>query len=195
MSDTQFTDVSVSRKKFNREIREFRRMSDQYLLRGWLLAHVKFPIVRVIFATSKTNPVMILCGVSFDYTNYDAVPPSVRLVHPITGIPYKSSEMPTFLPRFVQKSDANVEPIELEEQRLMQHRGGDDVPFLCLAGVREYHEHPAHSGDSWELHRPLGAGRLVRLIQIISKYGLDTVNGYTVNMIPQLQLNFVPQPE
>jgi hypothetical protein len=26
-------------------------------------------------------------------------------------------------------------------------------PFLCLRGIREYHEHPQHSGDEWLLYR------------------------------------------
>ena len=25
-------------------------------------------------------------------------------------------------------------------------------PFLCLRGVREYHEHPQHDGDDWALY-------------------------------------------
>jgi len=26
-------------------------------------------------------------------------------------------------------------------------------PFLCVRGIREYHEHPQHSGDEWLLYR------------------------------------------
>ncbi|WP_306919914.1 putative metal-binding protein [Rhizobium mesoamericanum] len=36
----------------------------------------------------------------------------------------------------------------------------EDEPFLCMAGVREYHDNPAHSGDPWLLHRGSGEGRL-----------------------------------
>jgi hypothetical protein len=28
-------------------------------------------------------------------------------------------------------------------------------PFLCVKGIREYHEHPQHDGDSWCLYRGL----------------------------------------
>jgi hypothetical protein len=28
-----------------------------------------------------------------------------------------------------------------------------DRPFLCMRGVREYHEHPQHTGDDWMLYR------------------------------------------
>jgi Predicted metal binding domain len=27
------------------------------------------------------------------------------------------------------------------------------VPFFCMQGVREYHEHPQHTGDDWILYR------------------------------------------
>ncbi len=191
MSSVQSTDPAVSRKKFNREINEFRSQSEEYCRRGWLLAYAKYPHALVILATDKTNPVTILTGVSFDYTNYDVAPPSVRLVHPITGKPYKNSELPTQLPRLLPASNTPGAPeVGLPVQILMQAYGPDDIPFLCLAGVREYHEHPAHSGDHWELHRPSGAGRLIRLIEIISKYGLETIDGLSVQIIPKIEFKF-----
>lgn len=68
----------------------------------------------------------------------------------------------------------------------MQADGPNEVPFLCLAGVREYHEHPAHSGDVWELHRTEGAGRLVRLLEIVSKYGVEPIVSLQVQLIPKI---------
>ena len=203
MSPAQFTDPVVSRNKFNREIAEFHSLRDQYSQQGWFLVHAKYPHAFVILATSKTKPVMIFSGVSFDYTNYDAVPPSVRLVHPITGKPYKNSELPSQLPRSLPAQRLNLpgapegaQQLEfLQQQPLMQAYGSNDIPFLCLAGVREYHEHPAHSGDPWELHRPSGAGRLIRLIEIISKYGLETISGFNVQMIPKIVFSFGVPPE
>ena len=53
----------------------------------------------------------------------------------------------------------------------MQANSPEDVPFLCIAGVKEYHDHPGHSGDPWEMHRSSGGGRLIRLLEVISKYG------------------------
>ena len=196
MPSHQSTDAAVSRKKFAREIKEFRSLSDQYRQRGWFLVYAKYPHVLVVLATAKTSPVTILTGVFFDYTNYDAEPPSVRLVHPITGEPYKNSELPTSLPRLLPSSNQHgiLEGVP-DIQTLMQAYGPDDIPFLCIAGVREYHEHPAHSGDRWELHRPIGAGRLVRLLGIISKYGLETITGLNVQMIPKIGFNFNVSPE
>ena len=225
MSEPQFADPAVSRRKFDREIAEFRSRAFEYGRRGWLLAEAEFPHALVILTTPKTQPIMILCGVWFDYSNYDAVPPSVRLVHPLTREPYKWSEVPTRLPRMpalpkapapggggaqplppgvtqalaqalAQGVPQGVAQVQLvEQQQLMQAYGNDDIPFLCIAGVREYHENPAHSGDHWASHRTSGAGRLVRLVDIISKYGLETINGFNVQMIPKIHFRFGDPPE
>ena len=198
MSETQFADPIVSRKKFGREVAEFRSQADEYRLRGWYLAQAKFPQALVILATAKTQPVTIMCGVLFDYSNYDAAPPSLRLVHPLTCEPYRHKELPTQLMR--RLPETNPPPVvrggeQISAQPLMMAHSTDDIPFLCIAGVREYHDHPAHSGDHWELHRPLGAGRLTRLVEIVSKYGLETVVGFGVQLIPQVGFNFGVPPE
>ena len=99
MPEAQFVDPAVSRRKFNKEISQFRAQADAYRCRGWYLAHAKFPEAVVILATTKTQPITLLVAVAFDYTNYDVVPPSVRLVHPLTFEPYKHSELPTKLPQ------------------------------------------------------------------------------------------------
>lgn len=69
------------------------------------------------------------------------------------------------------------------QQPLMQPPNDPDgLPFLCIAGVREYHEHPAHSGDLWELHRESGAGRLARVLEVIHKYGVEPIADYQVQL-------------
>ena len=207
VSEPQFVDPDVSRRKFDREIAEFRSQADEYGRRGWFLAEAEFPYALVILATAKTQPISILCGVWFDYSNYDAVPPSVRLVHPLTREPYKWSEVPTRLLRMPTPPHpgeeaqsppgvAQAQGVQVvAPQPLLQAHGDDDIPFLCIAGVREYHDHPAHSGDHWELHRTSGAGRLVRLVQVISKYGLETIVGFEVQMKPMIRFHFGVPPE
>lgn len=229
VSEPQFADPAVSRRKFNREIKEFRSQANEYGRRGWFLVLAEFPHALVVLATVKTQPIAILCGVWFDYSNYDAVPPSVRLVNPLTREPYKWSEVPTKLPRMPVLPEAEgaaqgpapgvEQPIPLGvvqalpagiaealaqgvpqaqvvmPQPLMQAYGDDDVPFLCIAGVREYHNHPAHSGDRWESHRTSGAGRLLRLIQVISKYGLETIDGFEVQFAPVVRFHAGVPPQ
>ena len=220
VSEPQFVDPAVSRRKFDREIAEFRSQAAEYGCRGWFLADAEFPHALVVLAAAKTKPISILCGVRFDYSNYDAAPPSVRLVHPLTREPYKWSQVPTQLPRMLpppKAGQAAAQPLPpgvaqalppelaqalaqggaqvVKPQPLMQAHGDDDIPFLCIAGVREYHEHPAHTGDPWESHRTSGAGRLIRLVQVISKYGLETINGFEVQFAPQIRFRVGVPPE
>lgn len=229
MAEPQFADSAVSRRKFEREISEFRSQAEEYGNRGWFLAEAEFPHALVILASANTQPISILCGVAFDYSNYDAAPPSVRLVHPMTRQPYTWSEVPTRLPRMPAPPEGEkaVHQVEVEAaeplppgvgqappaalmqalaqgvaqaqlvqpQPLMQAYGDDDIPFLCIAGVREYHEHPAHSGDRWESHRTSGAGRLMRLIGVISKYGLEPIENFRVQLTTKVQFNVGAPPQ
>jgi len=154
-------------------------------------------------ASPKLTPSAIVTGVCFDYTSYDAAPPSVRLVNPFTGQPYKASELPIQLMRALPEQKLQLPgmaegapAIAMQPQQpLMQAASKDEIPFLCLAGVREYHDQPAHSGDVWELHRAAGAGRLVRLLEIISRYGLEPIQSYAVQLLPQIGFNLnLPPP-
>jgi hypothetical protein len=191
----QAADPEVSRAKFERELAEFGELARDYQRRGWLRVRASFPEILVVLAAPQVKPPPIITGVLFDYTDYDLRPPSVRLVDPFTEAPYLARELPTTLRREVEAEapipglvlpGAAGTPRVLTQQALMQAQGPDELPFLCLAGVREYHEHPAHSGDRWELHRAVGAGRLVRLLEIIDTYGVKPINGYAVDLVPQI---------
>lgn len=203
MARAQYADPAVSKMKFDRELAEFGGLSDLYRQqRGWLLVKAEYPHVLVLLAAPKTNPCVLVMGVAFDYSNYDAAPPSVRLVHPLTATPYKAAELPTRLDRsmpaqaFLPPGAAPGGPqlVIQQQQPYMQAHTEDEVPFLCMAGVREYHEHPAHSGDVWELHRKEGHGRLVHILDVITRYGIEPIAGFRVHMQPVVGLNFGAPP-
>lgn len=189
----QSADPAVSRAKFDREIDDFRQLSGEYRARGWLLVHAQFPVVVAAMVARQLKPAAVLCGVKVDFTDYDARPPSVRLVDPLTDEPYTAAALPTTLKRAVEQEAPPGFPMPpgaharlMVEQPLMQSYGPEDIPFLCLPGVREYHEHPGHSGDAWELHRAAGAGRLVRILEVVDTYGLRPINGYNLALVPQI---------
>jgi hypothetical protein len=121
------------------------------------------------------------------------------LVDPFTGEAYTAEQLPTTLNRAlppIQLPGAAQGNMEMRgAQALMQAANPGDIPFLCIAGVREYHEHPGHSGDAWELHRPTGAGHLVRLLEIIHRYGVEPIRGYGVNLVPQIGFDYGEPPE
>ena len=195
----QYVDPAVSRSKFDREIADYRSFEADYQARGWFLVRAHWPVAIVVLASNKTKPPTIVTAVQFDYKNYDAAPPSVRLVDPFSGRCLLSKEIPTRLPRRIHGPEISmpdgtkVRPISAME--LMQAHSPEELPFLCVAGVKEYHDHPGHSGDPWEIHRSDGEGRLVRLLGVISKYGLEPVNNLHVNLAPQVTFAVSDPPQ
>jgi hypothetical protein len=196
-------DPVVSKRKFDAEITAFRENEEGYRRRGWFLVGADYPEVLVVMAAPQLSPPALVMGVLFDYTDYDLHPPSVRLVNPFTSEPYKRQNLPTTLKRTVPGGVVDQLPGGLPlppgvripdgaqvqvmtQQNLMQWYGDDDIPFLCIAGVREYHDHPAHSGDAWLLYRAEGAGRLVRLLEVIDKYGVAPITQYGIKLVPDV---------
>ena len=197
----QYVDPAVSRAKFDREITDYLSIEGDYRARGWFLVKANWPLVVVVLASNKTKPPAIVTTVQFDYTNYDAEPPSVRLIDPFSGRCLLSKELPTRLPRMIPGPELPIPgprgaKAQLNTaQELMQAHSPDDLPFLCIPGVKEYHDHPGHSGDAWEMHRSAGEGRLVRLLEVISKYGLEPVKGFHVNLVPQVAFAISEPPQ
>jgi hypothetical protein len=184
----QFVDPAVSKAKFEAEVAEYRALEAAYRLRGWILLRAEFPTAVVGLAAAHLRPAPFVTAVSLDYTNYDAVPPSVRLVNPFTEEPYAFKDLPTMLfqfrPEFVAAAAAAG---QIPYARLMQGDTPESIPFLCIPGVREYHQHPAHSGDAWELHRAAGAGKMCRIVEIIYELGVKPI-AYGISLITQVQM-------
>lgn len=191
MSSMQSVDPLVSATKFEREVDQFGALAAEYGRRGWFLAEADFPTALVLMSPPQLKPAPLLTGVLFDYSDYDLRPPSVKLVDPFTRNPWPADKLPIVLDRRTEVEGPlppgmvlppGLEPPKMfQVQSLVQSYPNED-PFLCIAGVREYHDHPAHSGDAWELHRPAGAGKMIRLLEIIDKYGLQPLNGYGFNL-------------
>jgi hypothetical protein len=196
----QFVDPAVSLAKFDQEVAHYRELSAEYERRGWFLVEAAYPVVFVVMASAKLQPPALVTGVLFDYTNYDAEPPSVRLVDPFTREPFLAGQLPTTLNQShpgeaVQIPGINGAAMQLQRvQPLMQAARPDEVPFLCVTGVREYHDHPGHTGDVWELHRAQGAGRLVRLLELVHRYGIEPIQDYSVQLVPQIAFEFGNPP-
>lgn len=209
----------VVHAKYDRELAQLVGEAARFRRKGILLLEAAFPTVLVGFAAPQLKPAALVMGVRFDYSDFDVKPPSVRFVDPFTGVPYAPEEMPTQMLRSVEmplpegfpapgvlpavspsegvelgQADAAVpRPMMVSHQPLVQvHEGG--VPFLCLAGVREFHEHPGHTGQPWELERPSGAGSLVRLVEVIHKYAVESIGGWAVNLVPQVSLGVGEPP-
>ena len=175
-------DPAVSRAKFAREVARYRELEDDYIRRGWWMVRAEFPEVFVVFGSPAVNPPAVAFGALLDFTNYDLWPPSVRLVNPFTRVRYRPDELPTRLPRRLPGPPDGAGQSAVVVQPLVQHHGPDGVPFVCLPGVREYHQHPAHSGDSWLLRRSRGEGTLHFLLDQLDRFGVRPIKGYNMGM-------------
>ena len=176
-----FVDPAVSLAKFEREVNDFRKFADAYQRRGIFLIDANFPKAFALILAIHAKPAPIVpFGVVLDFSNYDVVPPSVQLVNPSTREKLKEKEIPY---KFFRRlpTVAGSSPAELQVQPLLQ-AFVDERPFICLQGTREYHENPAHTGDSWFLHRGTGPGTLAFLLDVLSRYGAAPISGPQINV-------------
>src|SRR5439155_19241848 len=77
-------------------------------------------------------------------SEYDLDAPVLDFLDPWPDAPLQYNTMFRAL-QFEQDRQAHI---VLLDEHPTTHR-----PFLCLRGIREYHEHPQHSGDEWLLYR------------------------------------------
>ena len=73
---------------------------------------------------------------------------------------------------------APQQPLQIDVGNLMQWWTLDSIPFLCMRGVREYHRHPAHTGDAWLLHRGRGEGALSAILSAIHDHGRAPIQDF-----------------
>jgi hypothetical protein len=145
---------------------------DTYLRRGIFCRRIEYPVVSLLFAAAHVKPPALAFAVDIDFTNYDFEPPSLKFIDPITGESLKAENMPCGIIQIGVNGLPN---------NLVQGMPGQDA-FLCIPGIREYHQHPAHSGDSWFLYRSRGEGSLPFIIEQLYKHSVGAVNAYNFQM-------------
>lgn len=188
VTETQTVDPAVTRVKFEREVGRFREMEASYRKRGILLQDISYPTVTIVFCAAKLKPIALFGAVRIDFTDYDLRPPSVRFVDPLTHeeIAGKDCNLQLFrLPKVEGMSKeallalaSQTRPVQLTPLVLTDTPEGK--PFICLPGIREYHDNPAHTGDSWLLHRASGEGCLAFIVENIWKHGPNVYERYLV---------------
>lgn len=189
MPEPQGVDPAVSRAKFDREIALYREMEGSYRSRGWFLLEAAFPEALVMFVATGVKPAAVAAAVLLDFTDYDLQPASVRFVDPFTRRLLNRQELNLNMLR--KQIPPGVDPAmagllaqqgQLAMSDMIQANGLTDPPFVCLPGVREYHDNPAHSGDPWLLHRNSGEGSLAFILDKIWQHGVRPLQQYTWTM-------------
>jgi hypothetical protein len=166
-------DPKVNRIKFDREIQRLGEQREALEGRGiFVLTSSTYPHVDVFFVprhplqvlvpTPQTGNIILPPGTiqaaigqfasvaarafkaRFDLTDYDLRAPSVSFLDPWTDT---LLDWPNMFRAFEFEKDRGSHIVLLDKHPTTAK------PFLCLRGIREYHEHPQHSGDEWLLYR------------------------------------------
>jgi hypothetical protein len=167
----QVVDPIVSRRKFADELEQFRGANRVQRGRGIFLLQAVFPDMDFLFTIPQLSPLTVLFSVRINFDNYDLEPLSVRFTHPLTGEYLLLASVPLY--RKIEHPDR---PPEL--QPLVQ-KDATGLPFICMPGIREYHAHPAHTGDAWLRHRGIaGEGTLGFVLDKLYDYGIVPVTAF-----------------
>lgn len=167
----QVVDERVSRRKFEAELERWRRQSSEHTKRGIFVLEASFPKVFAVFAAAHLVPPGVVFAVEVDFTNYDLWPPSVRFLQPFTREPFRPGQLPPFV-RITPPVVAGTLPNFQQAVMFQDMSNAQSEAFMCMPGVREYHEHPAHNGDSWMLHRGTGEGTLFHVLDKLHEFGI-----------------------
>jgi len=192
----QTAEVAVSRRKFEREVARLRTSERLLVARGIWVTEAEFPYVKVAFLATRMVPRAVALAVRVDFTDYDVRPFSVKFWDPFDDRELLTSELQTMLPRRIDApvvTDAPAVPGAQAVTTLAQTHGPNMPAFLCLPGVREYHDHPAHTGDAWELHRRTDAGALFDLVETLWRYGSAPLTQLAIQMNVRLQQGEIPE--
>lgn len=184
-------DPEVTRRKLERELELWRENEETYRRRGWILLgrnelEVDIGLLGRLPIGAQPIPAMTAC-VRIDFTNFDLEPPSVEFIDPFTG---------EYAPPPVQ---ALVDTDEGPRDLVVHSHPDTNRPFFCVPGIRQYHEHPQHSGDSWLLHRETREGSLATICDRIWRAMARNLLGIQVQVqtLPgqlQIQLRLVNAP-
>ncbi len=184
MPEPQVVDPTVSRRKFDREVALHREREAFHRRRGCFLIDAVFPEVFVTCASVKVRPAAVVAGVVLDFTDYDLRPPSLTFVDPFTREPLTAKDLGlTMIRRPPDTDDAALLAMMqagVPMQNMIQANGPEARPFLCLPGIREYHDNSAHTGDSWLLHRGSYEGSLAFILEKIWAHGINPIEAFQI---------------
>jgi hypothetical protein len=128
-------------------------------------------------------------GARVDLRGYDQRAPSITFRDPWSWEPIPHGALPIA---------QLVEDPKKPQAVLLDGHPSTKQPFLCLRGVREYHEHPQHDGDDWEMYR--SAINVFVLVERLARVALASVRPQILLSFgtpgqAQLQLQWAPEVE
>jgi hypothetical protein len=184
-----FVDPEISRAKFEREMNQWQDLAPEHGKRGIFVTQAKFPDLFAVFAAPRLRPPSVVFGVALNFDNYDFWPPSVRFLDPFTREPYTKTNLPPFLMKQPLPAGFQAPPgVQVQEPvaQAVMFQGDEGEAFFCAQGIREYHDHPAHTGDPWLMHRKSGKGTLFHVLDKLHEFGISILKAHQMNMVIQV---------
>lgn len=202
-------DPDVSRLKFEREIDRLTAQRSTLQSRGiFLVGSPTYPTVELLFIprhslkmvlpAKQSGSIILPQGAMvaaelpslsarsfkahFDLTDYDLRAPSLE---------FRDLWTDSVLPY-----DTMFRALEYEKDRkahvvLLGDHPTTHKPFLCLRGIREYHEHPQHSGDDWLLYREQMS--LFSIVMSVWRVTIDLIHPILMPRPDGLQVQWQPE--
>lgn len=185
-----FVDPIVSKRKFDFEVQEWRTRAAEHGRRGIILVEADFPNAFAVFALPNVLPAHLLFGVHLDFVNYDIWPPSLTFADPLSREPWPNGMNtpvnvalgPVLISLFLRFRLDPANPNGLISEVPVMCQGGTGPAFLCMRGIREYHQHSAHSGDSWLQYRGSGIGSLFYILDKLHEFGISHIGGMRMGL-------------
>lgn len=211
-------EARVSKLKFEQEVERLRVQAETLKKRGVVIQTVQYPFVEAIFIPRKNLmlhlPVNPPPGVKLPpLPSGVKIPPGTKpqymASNELQALSGRAFGVRILLDDFDQRAPSVVfcDPFTWEELPYEKlHRGnhiGDNntpfnvllgghpltkKPFLCMRGIREYHEHPQHTGDDWMQYR-----KHVGLFSTLDTIWKTCVRHANPNLIiqpPNIQVNW-----
>lgn len=185
--EKQVVQPQVSRTKFENEVAEFRKIESDWRKKGVFCLKAEFPTIQFVFIANNIKPSTVVFAVSIDFTNYDIEPPSIVFIDAFTGTPVTAKELNNIgffqiIKQSIQLPGMPVgEPQQIEQRNPILMMGLNERPFLCIPGVREYHNHPAHTDNPWLNYRTRGEGKLLFILDQLYNHCIPYLTGFNLN--------------
>lgn len=109
--------------------------------RGWWIAHRDFPTLRLAIVHRATRNIRVF---EFGFDDWNDQPPTLRLVDAETLAELPGNLWPTNGSYWHHSGWSGTV-------------GRPGAAFMCMPGIREYHNHSSHTGDLWSNYKHLDA--------------------------------------
>jgi Predicted metal binding domain len=130
----------LSRKLFDEQVAKITGNADLLVDRGWLVLFAVYPELTIAVRHRRTNRVRVF---RFLFEDWNDQPPRLSFVdgetlETLPGTMWPKSPTSYWHATGWQPAGSPTPTAE---------------PFMCMAGIREYHTHTSHVTDSWENYK------------------------------------------